>query len=320
MTSDSKSSSLAGVALAFGAFLAWGFAPVYFKSVGVAGAFEIACHRVVWSVVLLLPVALLARTPRQIKESVGGPRRWGVYLVTSLLISSNWLLYIWAVNAGHIVESSLGYYINPLVNVLLGMAFLGERLRRVQGAAIGLALLGVATLVVHLGQLPWLSLVLPLQFGLYGLIRKRVGLDPLVGLLLETALLAPAALAFLGWRAATGQLVFAAHGWAFALLLVFAGVMTSVPLLLFLHGAARLSLTTLGVLQYVSPTCQLALGVLLYGEPFTAAHGVTFACIWAGLAVFSADAYRRRERRVATGAPAPATPASPAPAPTRPGG
>jgi chloramphenicol-sensitive protein RarD len=246
---------------------------------------------VVWSVVLLLPVALIARTPRQIREAVGGFKRLGVYLVTSLLISSNWLLYIWAVNADHIVDSSLGYYINPLVNVVLGIAFLGERLNRRQGLAIALACVGVGALVASLGQLPWLSLALPLQFGLYGLIRKKAGFDPLVGLLVETVLLAPAALGYLIWLGARGDSAFLNHGPGFAGLLAFAGIMTAVPLLLFLAGVKRLRLSTLGVIQYVSPTCQLLAGVLLYGEAFTHAHAVAFGFIWAGLALYSADAF-----------------------------
>ena len=286
-----RAASAAGAAYAFTAFLMWGFAPVYFKAVGAARPLEIACHRVVWSVVLLLPVALVARGPRRIVQAVASPRRLAVYTVTSLLISSNWLLYIWAVNTGHIVDSSLGYYINPLVNVVLGIAFLGERLSRRQGVAIALACTGVVFLVGSLGRLPWLSLALPLQFGLYGLVRKKAGFDPLVGLLVETALLFPAALAFLVFLGTRGELAFVSHGPLFAAWLAFAGVMTACPLLLFLHGAQRLRLSTLGVIQYVSPTCQLLAGVFLFGEAFTAAHGVAFGFIWAALALYSADAF-----------------------------
>jgi chloramphenicol-sensitive protein RarD len=282
---------LTGAAFALAAFAWWGLAPVYFKSVGAAGAAEILCHRIVWSVVLLVAVALVSRGAARIRESLRPSRALLVFLFSSLLISSNWLLYIWAVNAGHVVDASLGYYINPLVNVLLGMAFLGERLNRRQGLAIGLGCLGVASLVWQLGRLPGLSLALPVQFGLYGLVRKKAGFDPLIGLLVETALLFPAALGYLGWLGARGELAFAAHGPLFAGWLAFAGVMTAVPLLLFLHGAQRLRLSTLGVIQYVSPTCQLLSGVFLFGEAFTAAHGVAFGFIWAALAVYSADAF-----------------------------
>lgn len=289
----SSRAGIAGAATAFAAFLMWGFAPVYFKSVGRAGALEILAHRVVWSVVLLVLAAGLLRTPRQIREAIGGPRRWLVYLATSVLISGNWLLYIWAVNAGHIVDSSLGYYINPLVNVLLGVVFLHERLDKLQGLAIALACAGVASLVWKLGRLPWLALVLPVQFGLYGLIRKKAGFDPLVGLLMETLVLAPLALGYLLWLGASGGAAFRAHGLPFDLLLSFAGVMTAVPLLLFLVAAQRLRLSTLGVIQYVSPTCQLLAGVLLYGEAFSPAHAVAFGFIWCGLALYSADAFLR---------------------------
>lgn len=291
-----------GVAATLAAFLMWGFAPVYFKSVGRAGALEILSHRVVWSVLLLAVAVLATRSRAQIREALGGPRRWGLLLVTSLLITGNWLLYIWAVNAGHIVDSSLGYFINPLVNVALGVAFLRERLTRAQGVAIALACAGVASLVVALGRLPWLALVLPVQFGLYGLLRKKADVDPLVGLLAETALVAPAALAWLGWLAVQGRCAFLEHGTGFALLLAFAGVMTAVPLLFFGHGTQRLRLSTVGLIQYVSPTCQLAAGVALYGEPFTRAHAVAFGLIWAGLVLYSVDAVRRSRRPLAPSA------------------
>ncbi|MGC4118150.1 MAG: EamA family transporter RarD [Myxococcales bacterium] len=282
-----------GVAATLGAFVMWGFAPIYFKSVGRAGALEILSHRVVWSVVLLLAVVAATRSRAEVREALGGPRRWVLLFITSLLISGNWLLYIWAVNAGHIVDSSLGYFINPLVNVALGALFLSERFTRAQGVAIGLACAGVASFVWSFGKLPWLSLVLPVQFGLYGLLRKKASIDPLVGLLAETALLLPLALGYLGWLAARGEAATLANGVGFFLLLAFAGVMTALPLLLFGHGAQRLRLSTVGLIQYVSPTCQLAAGVLLYGELFTKAHAVAFAFIWAGLLLYSVDAIRR---------------------------
>ncbi len=288
-----------GVGATLGAFAMWGFAPVYFKSVGRAGALEILSHRVVWSVVLLLVAVAATRSSAEIRRALGGPRRWGLLLVTSLLISGNWLLYIWAVNAGHIVDSSLGYFINPLVNVGLGVLFLGERFTRAQGVAVGLACAGVASLVWSFGTLPWISLVLPLQFGLYGLLRKKADVDPLVGLLAETALLAPAAVACLAWLGAKGEAAFLAHGAGFSLLLAFAGVMTALPLLLFGYGAQRLRLSTVGLIQYVSPTCQLAAGVALYGEAFTRAHAVAFAFIWAGLLLYSADAALRAQPKPA---------------------
>ncbi|HEY3449065.1 MAG TPA: EamA family transporter RarD [Myxococcales bacterium] len=282
-----------GVAATLGAFVMWGFAPIYFKSVGRAGALEILSHRVVWSVVLLLVAVALTRRRGEIRLALGGPRRWALLLVTSVLISGNWLLFIWAVNAGHIVDSSLGYFINPLVNVALGALFLGERFTKSQGVAIGLACAGVASFVWSFGKLPWLSLVLPLQFGIYGLLRKKADIDPLVGLLAETALLAPAAVAYLAWLGSRGEAAFLNHGPGFFALLAFAGVMTALPLLLFGYGAQRLRLSTVGLIQYVSPTCQLAAGVMLYGEAFTKAHAVAFALIWLGLLLYSGDAILR---------------------------
>ena len=294
-----------GVAATLGAFLMWGFAPVYFKSVGRAGALEILSHRVLWSVALLLAAVLLLRSRAEIRSALGGPRRLALYLVTSLLISGNWLLFIWAVNAGHIVDASLGYFINPLVNVALGVLFLRERLRRAQLASIALACAGVASLVFALGRLPWVSLVLPLQFGLYALLRKRADVDPLVGLLAETALMAPAALFYLGHLALGARCAFLSHGALFALLLAFAGVMTALPLLLFGYGAQRLRLSTVGLIQYLSPTCQLLAGVALYGEAFTLAHALAFGLIWAGLLLYSGDALwassRSRSARCAPG-------------------
>ncbi|MBI5544999.1 MAG: EamA family transporter RarD [Deltaproteobacteria bacterium] len=294
---DSRGGSVTGALSALAAFVMWGFAPVYFKSVGRARPLEVLSHRVVWSVALLAVAALLLRRPQQIRQALGGPRRWAVFLLTSLLISSNWLLYIWAVNAGHIVDSSLGYYINPLVNVLLGVIFLRERLSRPQITAVVLAFAGVASLIVGLGYLPWISLVLPLQFGLYGLVRKKANVDPLVGLLAETALLFPAALGFLLWLGARDESAFLAHGEGFALLLAFAGIMTALPLLLFLVGAQRLRLSTLGVIQYISPTCQLIAGVVLYREPFSTSHAVAFGLIWAGLALYTGDTFLALRRR-----------------------
>lgn len=303
MTRSAESSRVLGTAAAFGAFLIWGFAPLYFKSVGRAGALEILAHRVVWSVLLLLLAVSLLRRRADLAAALAGRRRRATLLATSLLISGNWLLYIWAVNAGHVVDSSLGYFINPLMNVGLGVLFLRERMTRLQGLAIALAGLGVAGLVAGLGRLPWLALALPLQFALYGLLRKKAGFDPLIGLFVETALLAPAALGYLGWLLATGRAAFLAHGAGFAALLAFAGPMTTVPLLLFGFAAPRLRLSTLGLIQYVSPTCQLLAGVFLYGEEFGRAHAFAFGLIWAALALYSTDAVLARRRRPSVAGP-----------------
>jgi chloramphenicol-sensitive protein RarD len=223
---------------------------------------------------------------------VSSRRQLGIYLVTTGLITTNWLIFIWAVNSGHIVQTSLGYYINPVVNVILGVLFLGERLNRNQWISISLAILGVTSLVVNLGTLPWVSLTLAVTFGFYALIRKKEGIDPLIGLLIETALLTPFALSYLLWIGVAGTGLFTLAAPGMATLLVIAGVVTAIPLIFFNFGAQRLKLSTIGLMQYLSPTMQLGIGVLVFGEAFTGVHALAFGLIWTALAIYSADAYR----------------------------
>jgi chloramphenicol-sensitive protein RarD len=214
-----------------------------------------------------------------------------VYLVSTALISSNWLLYIWAVNSGHILDASLGYFINPLINVLLGVGFLRERLGKFQGAAVALAASGVVALAIHQGSLPWISLVLAVTFALYGLARKRAHIDPVAGLLIETSILMPFASLYLGLQAARGAGIFGASPSITALLLSTGGV-TATPLIWFAIGVRTLRLSTMGLIQYVSPTIQFLLAVGVYREQFSMAHGVAFAFIWVGLAMYTWDALR----------------------------
>ena len=295
-----------GFLYALAAYLAWGFLPIYFKALRGVPALEVLAHRVVWSVVLLAVAVLAARRGAAVREALS-PGRRGLLAATATLIAANWLLYIWAVQSGRIVEASLGYFVNPLVNVLLGVAFLGETLSRPQRIALGLAAAGVATLVVRLGAFPWVSILLALSFGLYGLLRKRAALDALGGLLAETALLAPLALAFLVARGAAGTGAFGRTP-ATTLLLALAGVITALPLVWFAVGVRRLRLSTMGLIQYVAPTGQFLLGVVLYREPFTRAHAVAFALIWSSLALYTWDALARARRvelamRAAAGRP-----------------
>ncbi len=283
--------SARGLGLALAAYLSWGLFPIYFKALRPTPALEVLAHRVVWSALLL--AVLLAR--RRGPSGFGAPfrgNRLPLLALTAALISTNWLVYIWAVQVGRIVEASLGYFVNPLVNVILGVAFLGESLTRRQRLAIALAAVGVAVLVVHTGAFPWISLVLATSFGLYGLVRKRAAIDSIGGLFGETALLAPLALGYLAVRAWAGH---GAFGTALSptLLLAAAGPITALPLLWFGQALHRLRLSTMGLVQYVTPTSQFLLGVLLYREPFGAAHAAAFACIWASLAVYSWDAYVR---------------------------
>ncbi len=287
-----------GFLAAFSSFVIWGlFAPVFFKQLGNVGAVEIVAHRVVWTVVLIGAWLLPTRGLSGILRGVGSWRRLGVFLVTTALIATNWTVFIWAITHGRLVESSLGYYINPIVNVLLGMAFLNERLSRRQGIAVLIAAAGVFSLVLSYGSVPWVAFALALSFGFYALVRKKAAIDPMIGLMVETALLVPPALGYLLWLNANGTGSFGMHGIGTDLLMVMAGPVTAVPLVLFMIGAARLTLSTLGLIQYVGPTGQLLLGVLVYGEAFTASHAITFACIWVALALYSADTlFARRDR------------------------
>ena len=283
--------SARGLGLALAAFLTWGLFPIYFKALRPVPPLEILAHRVAWSALLL--AALLARRggPSGFRAPFRG-ERLPLLALTTALISVNWLVYIWAVQAGRIVEASLGYFVNPLVNVLLGVAFLRESLSRRQKAAVALAGAGVALLVIRTGAFPWVALVLATSFGLYGLLRKRAAIDSVGGLFGETALLAPAAIAYLAFRAhqGTGAL---GSGAGVTILLAAAGPLTALPLVWFGLALHRLRLSTVGLVQYVTPTSQFLIGVLLYREPFGPAHAAAFACIWASLALYSWDLYVR---------------------------
>jgi chloramphenicol-sensitive protein RarD len=276
-----------GVAYAAGAYLAWGLFPIYFRQLAGVPAFVILAHRVLWSGAFL--VALVTATARwgDVLPALRGRRTLAVLTASALFISSNWGVYIWAVNAGHVLEASLGYFVNPLVSVLLGVVFLREPLTRRQGIAIALAAAGVLALVVRAGRVPWIALVLALTFGMYGLLRKQLRVDPVAGLLAEVAVLAPFAglyLASLGDAARFGD------GPRLSALLAASGVVTALPLLAFAAGVARLRLSTIGLLQYLNPTMQFATAVFLFGEPFTTGHAIALACIWVSLAIYTVDA------------------------------
>ena len=286
-----------GLAAALGAFLLWGLSPLYFWAVDSVGPWQIVAHRILWTFVLL---ALLLAALGRLGEVVATVRDWSrlrVFLVTTALITVNWTLFIWAILNDRLLEASLGYYINPLVNVLLGVVFLSERLTRWQGVAVALAALGCANLVIGYGSFPWIALTLAFSFGFYGLVRKQARADSLIGLMIETAILTPAMLAYLIWVAAQGGGVFWTGGIEISLLLVAAGLVTGTPLVLFTMGANRLKLSTMGLIQYVAPTIQFVLAVAVFAEPFTTAHLVTFACIWIGLALYSWDAVTASDRQ-----------------------
>ena len=281
-------SALIGLLSALGCFSFWGLFPIYFKLLQHVPALEVLAHRILGSAVLLLAMILAQQQWPALRAEFRNHRRLGFYLLTALLISGNWLLYIWAVQQGRILEASLGYYINPLVNVLLGVLFLGERLNPRQLLAVLIAAVGVLVLVIGHGVFPWISLILALSFGSYGLLRKKAGHPPMLGLCVETALIAPLALLFLA--AQGGGALGAVNGATDALLLA-AGPVTVFPLLMFLDATQRLRLSTVGLFQYLTPTLQFLLAVAVYREPFTAIHLAAFGCIWLALALYSTDAW-----------------------------
>jgi chloramphenicol-sensitive protein RarD len=285
---------------ALGAYGFWGVAPIYFKWVKDVPALEILSHRVLWSFVLLTVLILLGRKRQTVRNVFGTPSKFAWLVVSGLLVACNWLLFIWALQNDRMVESSLGYFINPLVSVVLGVLFMGEKLRILQILAVLFALVGVANEVVSLGSLPWVAVSLALSFGFYGLVRKRVGVESMVGLAIETALLAPLSLGYLIWVYQSGELVFGQAGWQINGLLLLAGVVTTFPLVCFGAAALRLSLSMLGFFQYLAPSMMLLLALFVYDEPFRHGQIVSFSFIWLGLIIFTLEnVYHGRRKAIA---------------------
>ncbi|HEY0954065.1 MAG TPA: EamA family transporter RarD [Roseateles sp.] len=282
-----------GILYALGAYLSWGLFPLYFRQIAAIPSLQIVAHRTLWSLVFVAVVLLVTGHLKWLREvSAATWRRFGL---SAALIAVNWLTYVWAVGNGHVIDASLGYFINPLVNVALGFAVLHERPRRVQWVAVGLAAFGVVWLTVAGGRLPWVALVLAVSFGLYGLMRKTASLGALEGLALETLILAPLALAGFAYWGLDGQLAGqTAVDWAW---LIGTGPVTAGALLLFAAGARRIPLATLGIVQYASPSLQFLLGVFLFREPMDATRLVAFGFIWAALALYSLDGLRLAWRR-----------------------
>lgn len=278
---------LPGPVYAVGAYATWGLFPLYWKLLLHVPPLQILAHRILWSMVFVGGLLLWQRRWRELVLALRSRRTLLTMCGSTVLIGINWYLYIWAVNSGHVLETSLGYFINPLVNVLLGMAFLKERLRPWQWVSVLLAAVGVLNLALSSGQPPWISLALAASFGTYGLLRKIAQVESLVGLAVETALLSIPAGMLCVWWEVDGVAAFG-HGDARSNgLLVFAGVVTALPLLWFADAAKRMPLSTLGFFQYLAPTGQFLLAILLYKETFTATHTVTFACIWSALAIYA---------------------------------
>ena len=280
-----------GIWYGIAAYSAWGLFPVYFKLLRHVPALQIVGHRIVWSCLFLVGIVLLAGQWREFRANALTARSLRVYSVAAVLIGINWLVWVWAVTAGYIVEASLGYFITPLLNVLLGVVVLRERLRRWQWVAVALAAVGVMYLTLAYGSLPWIALTLALAFGIYGLVKKQAPLGSLHGLTLETGILVVPAIVYLLVSNSIGTAAVAPGEWKTELLLVGAGFLTMIPLLLFATAARRVPLSGLGVLQYIAPTLQFLLGVLVYGEPFGQHQLIGFAIIWLALIMFGVEGF-----------------------------
>lgn len=289
-----------GVIYALCAYTLWGIAPIYFKTISAVPAAEILTHRMIWSCVLLMVLTLAGRQWHKVQAVLRQPKVLFTLAFTSVTVGGNWLLFIWAINNGHMLDASLGYYINPLFNVLLGMVFLSEKLRRLQWWAVALAFTGVAIQLIAFGSLPWIALVLASSFAIYGLVRKKLALDALTGLLIETMIMLPPAAIYLWGFADSPTSHLTQNDWHLNLLLIAAGAVTTAPLLCFTAAATRLKLSTLGFFQYIGPSLMFILAVTLYGEELAMDKALTFACIWSALLIFTLDGLRNGKRPAAT--------------------
>ena len=279
-----------GLAAGVGAYLLWGLFPLYWPLLEPAAPVEILAHRIAWSLVLVVAMLALTTGFAWVRRLEG--RQVRLLTLAAVLVTVNWGTYIYGVNSGHVVETSLGYFINPLVSVAFGVTLLGERLTRLQALAVAIAAAAVAVLGVEYGRPPWIALTLAFSFGLYGLVKKRAGVDGTQSLAFETSVLVLPAVAYLLWLGARGDGTFTSDGAGHASLLVASGVFTAVPLVLFGVAAIRIPLTTLGLLQYLAPTIQFLIGVLVYAEPMPPGRLAGFALVWLALAVFTYDAVR----------------------------
>ena len=295
-----------GVAAALGAYVIWGLVPIFFRQLAAVPALEIIAHRVVWSLLLVGGVLLVRRRLGPVWSAARNPRILARAAAAAALVTTNWLIFVWAVNANRILETSFGYFITPLVSIVLAVAVLGERLRPRQWVAVSFACIGVALEGWRVGGLPWVSLALAGTFGSYGLLRKQLPVDAAGGLLLETACATPLALLYLLWFGSRGSF---GNDVPTSLLLIASGAVTAVPLLLFAIGARRLPLATLGFLQYVAPSLTFLVAILLYGEPMNLPRLLAFAAIWAGLALYTTDLLlQRRALKVSAGGTTPRRP------------
>lgn len=299
-TPQNQGEGARGLAFGLSAFLLWGFMPLYMKALAYISPVEVVAHRILWSVpVAGATLVVLGRTS-DIRAAIGSPKTLAMALLTATLITTNWGIYVWAVAVGRTVETALGYYINPLVNVLLGAVLLGEKLNRAQALAVSLAVVAVAILTASAGGLPWVSLVLAFSFGFYGFFRKTLPIGPSQGFFLEVAILSIPAFGYACWLAATGEGHFAVTIKDSALLLG-CGPVTAIPLILYAFGAKLLRYTTIGLLQYVAPTMIFLIAVFVFHEPFSKWEAIAFALIWSALGIYTWSVFdsERKRRRVA---------------------
>jgi len=297
-STDSHAEDRSGLLAALGAFAIWGLLPLYLRPLGHVPALQITAHRIVQSCLLVFAFLAVTGQLGAVRAALSHRESRLRLIGSTVMISVNWLIYVWAVGNGHVVDASLGYFINPLVSVMMGVALLSERLNRAQWAAVALAACGVAYLTYATGRVPWISLALALTFGTYGLIRKVVAVDSVPGLAVETLLLLPLALAWLVWCEMQGTGAFGHQGRAVDGLLIGSGLVTALPLSLFAYGARRIRLSTVGLLQYLGPTLQFLCGVFVFHEPFPHTRLVGFAIIWAALGIYVGDNLWRRRRGV----------------------
>lgn len=278
-----------GLSATWAAFIAWGLFPLYWRELAAVPSLQITAHRIVWCALFVVAWLVWRQGGGWLRQTLAVPRTRALLLLSSLLISVNWVLYIWAVNAGHVVETALGYYINPLVNVMLGVLVLRERLGPRQWLAVGIAACGVAWLSLGVHGVPWIALSLAISFGFYGLIRKQVDVPSVAGLGVESSIMFLPALGYLLWCEANGTGAFARVGRYEDGLMVLSGIVTALPLVWFAFGARRIPLSLVGIIQYVGPTLQLLTGVWLFGEPFSQHRAIGFGLIWAALALYALD-------------------------------
>jgi len=275
-----------GVLYGIGAYVLWGFFPIYWKVLHQVSAFQVIGHRIGWSFIVLIFFIVITRQWQEFRSVASNAKTIGIYAIAGVLLSINWLIYVWGVNADFIVETSLGYFINPLLSVLLGVLFLRERLRSAQWIPVVLAAIGVIYLTVVYGRLPWIALSLAFSFGFYGLVKKLAPLGSLYGLTLETAIVFPIALVYLIFVEINGAGAFLHNSMRIDLFLAGSGIVTTIPLLMFASAAKQIPLTMVGILQYIAPTLQFLIGVFIYKEPFDQAHLIGFGIVWIALIVF----------------------------------